>query len=65
MKYYHIVGPKNIYVNKYLFSKEFFEIKEVYKYFLSIIIFIISLFFLSFLLTLSGMEFDSLLSYLS
>jgi trk system potassium uptake protein TrkH len=51
--------PKNIYVNKHLFSKESFEIKEVYKYFLSIIIFIISLFFLSFLLTLSGMEFDS------
>ena len=50
--------PKNIYVNKHLFSKESFEIKEVYKYFLSIIIFIISLFFLSFLLTLSGMEFD-------
>ena len=51
--------PKNIYVNKHFFSKESFEIKEVYKYFLSIIIFIISLFFLSFLLTLSGMEFDS------
>jgi trk system potassium uptake protein TrkH len=51
--------PKNIYVNKHLFSKESFEIKEVYKYFLSIIIFIISLFFLSFLLTLSGMEFDT------
>ena len=33
--------------------------KEIYKYFLSIIIFIISLFFLSCLLTLSGMEFDS------
>ena len=50
--------PKNIYVNKHLFSKESFEIKEVYKYFLSIIIFIISLFFLTFLLTLSGIEFD-------
>ena len=51
--------PKNIYINKHLFSKESFELKEVYKYFLSIIIFIISLFFLTFLLTLSGIEFDN------
>tara|TARA_Y100000389_G_scaffold199399_1_gene237701 strand:- start:70 stop:1479 length:1410 start_codon:yes stop_codon:yes gene_type:complete len=50
--------PKNIYINKHLFSKESFEIKEVYKYFLSIIIFIISLLFLTFLLTLSGIDFD-------
>ena len=51
--------PKNIYVNKHLFSKESFQLKEIYKYFLSIIIFIISLFFLSFLLTLGGIEFDN------
>ena len=51
--------PKNIYVNKHLFSKEFFQLNEIYKYFLSIIIFIISLFFLTFLLTLSGIDFES------
>ena len=50
--------PKNIFLNKHLFSKETFELNEVYKYFLSIIIFIISLFFLTFLLTISGIEFD-------
>ena len=51
--------PKNIFVNKHLFSKESFEISEVHKYFLSIIIFIFSLFFLTSLLTLSGVEFDN------
>ena len=33
--------PKNIYINKHLFSKEFFQLSEIYKYFLSVIIFII------------------------
>ena len=51
--------PKNIFINKHLFSKEFFEQNEIYKYFLSIIIFIISLFFLSALLTVSGIDFES------
>ena len=51
--------PKNIYINKHLFSKEFFKLDEIYKYFLSIIIFIITLLFLAFLLTLSGIEFES------
>jgi len=51
--------PKNIYINKHLFSKEFFQLNEIYKYFLSLIIFIISLFFLAFLLTLSGVEFEN------
>ena len=50
--------PKNIYINKHLFSKETFHLREIYKYFLSIIIFVISLFFLTFLLTLSGIDFD-------
>ena len=44
--------PKNIYINKHLFSKEFFKLNEIYKYFLSIIIFVISLFFLAFLLSI-------------
>ena len=51
--------PKKIYINKHLFSKDFFEESEIYKYFLSIIIFIISLIFLSGLLTISGIDFES------
>jgi len=50
--------PKNIYVNKHLFSKEFFQLSEIYKYFLTVIIFIISLLVLTFLLTLSGIDFE-------
>ena len=50
--------PKNVYINKHLFSKEFFQLNEIYKYFLSIIIFVISLLFLTFLLTLSGIDFE-------
>ena len=51
--------PKNIFINKHLFSKEIFQLNEIYKYFLSVIIFIISLFFLSFILTLNGITFES------
>jgi trk system potassium uptake protein TrkH len=51
--------PKNIYINKHLFSKEFFQLNEIYKYFLSLIIFVLSLLLLTFLLTLSGIEFES------
>tara|TARA_B110000037_G_scaffold141638_1_gene160228 strand:+ start:4056 stop:5465 length:1410 start_codon:yes stop_codon:yes gene_type:complete len=51
--------PKNVYINKHLFSKEFFKLDEVYKYFLSVIIFISTLLFLSFLLTLSGIDFEN------
>ncbi|MDC0619540.1 TrkH family potassium uptake protein [Candidatus Pelagibacter ubique] len=51
--------PKNIYINKHLFSKDTFKLDEIYKYFLSVIIFIISLLILTFLLTLSGIDFES------
>ena len=51
--------PKNVFINKHLFSKQSFELNEVHKYFLSIIIFIFSLFFLSSLLTFSGIEFEN------
>ena len=51
--------PKNIYINKHLFSKEFFKTDEIYKYFLSVIIFIISVLILTFFLTLSGIEFEN------
>ena len=51
--------PKNIYINKHLFSKDSFKLDEIYKYFLSVIVFIISLLILTFLLTLSGINFES------
>jgi trk system potassium uptake protein TrkH len=51
--------PKNIYVNKHLFSEDSFKLDEIYKYFLSVIVFIISLLILTFLLTLSGIDFES------
>ena len=50
--------PKNVYVNKHLFSKDFFKLDEIYKYFLSIVIFVISLIILNTLLTLSGVNFE-------
>ncbi|AAZ21761.1 potassium transporter TrkG [Candidatus Pelagibacter communis] len=51
--------PKNIYINKHLFSKDTFKLDEIYKYFLSVIVFIISLLILTFLLTLSEIDFES------
>ncbi len=51
--------PNNIYINKHLFSKESFKLDEIHKYFLSIIVFIISLLSLTFLLTLSNIEFEN------
>tara|TARA_B110001452_G_scaffold74914_1_gene60694 strand:+ start:1422 stop:2831 length:1410 start_codon:yes stop_codon:yes gene_type:complete len=53
--------PKNIYINKHLFSNDFFKQNEIHKYFLSIIIFFISLLFLSSLLTISGLNFENAL----
>ena len=50
--------PRNIFMNRLLFSRTNFEIDEINKYFLSIIIFIISLFVLSSLLTFSGVNFE-------
>ena len=50
--------PKNVFINKHLFSKDFFQVNEIYKFFLSVIIFVISMLFLTFLLTLSGIEFE-------
>ena len=50
--------PKNVYINKHLFSKETFQLNEIYKYFLSITVFVISLFFLCSLLTISGVDFE-------
>ena len=51
--------PKNVYVNKIFFSKINFEQSEIYKYFLSILVFIISLLFLTCLLSMSGINIES------
>ena len=50
--------PRNIFMNKLLFSNTNLGTKEINKYFLSIIIFMLSLFVLTSLLTLSGIDFE-------
>ncbi len=51
--------PKNIFMNKLMFSKINFDFNEINKYFLSILIFIMSLFILTSLMTISGVSFES------
>jgi len=51
--------PKNVFMNKLIFSKINFDFKEINKYFLTIVIFIISLFILTSLLSLSDIEFEN------
>ncbi len=51
--------PKNIFMNKLLFTEINFDFKEINKYFLTIIIFIISLFTLTILLSISSIDFES------
>ena len=51
--------PKNIFMNKLIFSKNNFELYEINKYFLTILIFIISLFFLTALLSICGINFEN------
>ena len=51
--------PKNIFMNKLLFTEINFDFKEINKYFLTIIIFIITLFALTILLSLSSIDFES------
>jgi len=51
--------PKNIFMNKLIFTKINFDFSEINKYFLTIIIFVISLFSLTILLSLSLLEFES------
>jgi trk system potassium uptake protein len=51
--------PKNVYINKHLFSKEFFKPDEIFKYFLSVIILILTLLFLIFLLTINDINFEN------
>ena len=51
--------PKNIFMNKLLFTKINFDFNEINKYFLTILIFILSLFILTLLLSLSQIDFES------
>jgi len=51
--------PKNIFMNKLIFTKINFDFNEINKYFLSILIFILSLFILTCLLTISQIDFHT------
>ena len=51
--------PKNIFMNKLMFTKIKFDFDEINKYFLTILIFILSLFILTTLLSISGIEFEN------
>ena len=51
--------PKNVFMNKLVFTKINFDFKEINKYFLTIIIFILSFCTLVILLSLSQIEFES------
>ena len=51
--------PKNIFMNKLIFTKINFDFNEINKYFLSVIIFILSLIILVSFLCISGIEFEN------
>ena len=51
--------PKNIFMNKLMFTKINFDFNEINKYFLTILIFILSLFILTSLLSLNGINFEN------
>jgi len=51
--------PKNVFTNKLIFTKINFDFSEINKYFLTIIIFILSLIILVSLLCLSGISFEN------
>ncbi len=50
--------PKNIFINKLSFSEAPFDEAEVHKYFLSVLIFVLSLFFITCLLTINGFHIE-------
>ena len=50
--------PKNIFMNKLIFTKINFNLNEINKYFLTVIIFIFSLLILTALLSLSSIDFE-------
>ena len=51
--------PKNIFMNKLIFTKINFDFNEINKYFLTILIFFLSLLILTSLISLSGIDFES------
>ena len=51
--------PKNIFINKLIFTKINFDFNEINKYFLTVLIFILSLFILTSLLSLGGISFEN------
>ncbi len=51
--------PKNIYMNKLIFTKINFDFNEINKYFLTVLIFILSLFILTTLLSISEINFEN------
>ncbi len=51
--------PKNIFMNKLIFTNIKFDFDEINKYFLSILIFILSLLILSSILTFGGINFEN------
>ena len=51
--------PKNIFMNKVMFSKINFDSSEINKYFLSVLIFILSLLVLTSLFSISGIQFEN------
>ena len=50
--------PKNVFMNKLVFSKINFDTKDINKYFLTILIFVISFFSLTIILSLFGIQFE-------
>ena len=51
--------PKNIFMNKLFFTKINFDFYEINKYFLTILVFILSLFLLTILLTFNEIDFEN------
>ncbi len=51
--------PKNIFMNKLIFTKINFDFGEINKYFLTVIVFILSFFILTTLLSMSGINFEN------
>ena len=51
--------PKNIFMNKLIFTKIYFDFNEINKYFLTLLIFMLSLFILTSLLSISGISFEN------
>ena len=51
--------PKNVFMNKLLFSNINIDIRDINKYFLTVLVFIMSLFILTLILSLSGIDFSN------